>query len=154
VTTPTSDPATVVRAFLADLERLDLDAACAHLAPDVVYVNVSLPPARGIAATRRVLGLLTARATGFRAENHRLVADGPVVLTERTDTIEIGRLRTSFWVCGNLRGARRRDHALARLLRLGRRHRGARHGRRARRALAGARPLTAHQVPEAIRITT
>jgi limonene-1,2-epoxide hydrolase len=100
VTTPTSDPATVVRAFLADLERLDLDAACAHLAPDVVYVNVSLPPARGIAATRRVLGLLTARATGFRAENHRLVADGPVVLTERTDTIEIGRLRTSFWVCG------------------------------------------------------
>ncbi|GAA4808052.1 limonene-1,2-epoxide hydrolase family protein [Actinomycetospora chlora] len=100
MTTPTSDPATVVRAFLADLERLDLDAACAHLAPDVVYVNVSLPPARGIAATRRVLGLLTARATGFRAENHRLVADGPVVLTERTDTIEIGRLRTSFWVCG------------------------------------------------------
>jgi limonene-1,2-epoxide hydrolase len=100
VTTPTSDPATVVRAFLADLERLDLDAACAHLAADVVYVNVSLPPARGIAATRRVLGLLTARATGFRAENHRLVADGPVVLTERTDTIEIGRLRTSFWVCG------------------------------------------------------
>jgi limonene-1,2-epoxide hydrolase len=100
VTTPTSDPATVVRAFLADLERLDLDAACAHLAPDVVYVNVSLPPARGLAATRRVLGLLTARATGFRAENHRLVADGPVVLTERTDTIELGRLRTSFWVCG------------------------------------------------------
>jgi limonene-1,2-epoxide hydrolase len=29
-----------------------------------------------------------------------LVADGPVVLTERTDTIELGRLRTSFWVCG------------------------------------------------------
>jgi limonene-1,2-epoxide hydrolase len=100
MSTPTSDPATVVRAFLADLERLDLDAACAHLAPDVVYVNVSLPPARGLAATRRVLGLLTARATGFRAENHRLVADGPVVLTERTDTIELGRLRTSFWVCG------------------------------------------------------
>jgi limonene-1,2-epoxide hydrolase len=101
VTPPTpTDPATVVRAFLADLERLDLDAACAHLAPDVVYVNVSLPPARGLAATRRVLGLLASRATAFRAENHRLVADGPVVLTERTDTIEVGRLRTSFWVCG------------------------------------------------------
>lgn len=96
----TSAPADVVRTFLTDLERLDLDAACAHLHPDVVYENVSLPPARGLAATRRVLGLLTARATGFRAENHRLVADGPVVLTERTDTIAIGRLRLSFWVCG------------------------------------------------------
>jgi limonene-1,2-epoxide hydrolase len=101
MTPPTaSDPATVVRAFLADLERLDLDAACGHLAPDVVYENVSLPPAQGLGATRRVLGMLTARATGFRAENHRIVADGPVVLTERTDTIELGRLRTSFWVCG------------------------------------------------------
>ena len=95
-----TDPARVVRAFLADLERLDVDAACARLHPDVVYENVSLPPARGRDAARRVLGLLTSRATGFRAENHRVVADGPVVLTERTDTIEIGRLRTSFWVCG------------------------------------------------------
>ncbi|MDD7969176.1 limonene-1,2-epoxide hydrolase family protein [Actinomycetospora lemnae] len=98
-TEPTA-PAAVVRAFLADLERLDLDAACARLSPDVVYENVSLPPARGIGPTRRVLEQLTRRATGFRAENHRLAADGPVVLTERTDTIEIGRLRTSFWVCG------------------------------------------------------
>src|SRR3954465_3254355 len=97
--TPPTDPATVVRAFLADLERLDLDAACAHLHPEVVYENVSLPPARGLGPTPRVPGALTARATGFRAENHRLVAEGPVVLTERTDTIELGRLRTSFWVC-------------------------------------------------------
>ena len=101
MTPPTdSDPAAVVRAFLADLERLDVDAACAHLHPDVVYENVSLPPARGIAATRRLLDLLAHRATGFRAQNHRVAADGPVVLTERTDTIEIGRLHTSFWVCG------------------------------------------------------
>jgi limonene-1,2-epoxide hydrolase len=91
--------AAVVRAFLADLERLDVETACSRLHPDVVYENVSLPPARGIAATRRVLGLLD-RATGFRAENHRLVTDGKIILTERTDTIEIGRLRTSFWVCG------------------------------------------------------
>jgi len=100
VTPPATDPATVVRAFLADLERLDLDAACAHLAPDVVYENVSLPPARGLPATRRVLSLLVERASGFGAENHRVAADGPVVLTERTDTIVVGRLRTSFWVCG------------------------------------------------------
>lgn len=102
MTTPTrtTDPAAVVRGFLTDLERLDLDAACAALHPDVVYENVSLPPARGRDATRRVLGGLTKYTTGFRAENHRIVADGPVVLTERTDTIEVRRLRISFWVCG------------------------------------------------------
>jgi limonene-1,2-epoxide hydrolase len=94
-----TEAAAVVRAFLADLERLDVEGACARLHPDVVYENVSLPPARGLAATRRVLGLLT-RATEFRAENHRLVADGPVVLTERTDTIGLGRVHASFWVCG------------------------------------------------------
>lgn len=99
--TPTvTDPAAVVTTFLAALERLDLDGACACLAPDVVYQNVSLPTARGKDATRRVLGLLTGRATAFAAETHRIAADGPVVLTERTDTLALGRLRVSFWVCG------------------------------------------------------
>src|SRR4051794_12403345 len=66
MTTPTDPaaPAAVVRAFLTDLERLDLDAACARLHPDVVYENKSLPAARGRDATRRVLGMLTSRATG------------------------------------------------------------------------------------------
>lgn len=99
--TPTvTDPAAVVTIFLAALERLDLDGACACLAPEVVYQNVSLPTARGKDATRRVLGLLTGRATAFAAETHRIAAEGPVVLTERTDTLTLGRLRISFWVCG------------------------------------------------------
>jgi len=108
-----TDPARVVRAFLADLERLDVDAACARLHPDVVYENVSLPPARGRDAARRVLGLLTSRATGFRAENHRVVADGPVV-RDRADRHDRDR-PPAHVVLGvrDLRGARRRDHALA-----------------------------------------
>ena len=97
---PRTDPATVVRTFLGELERLDVDAAVALLDPDVVYVNVSLPAARGRDATARLLGALGRHATGFGAVCHRVAADGPTVLTERTDTIAVGRFSMSFWVCG------------------------------------------------------
>lgn len=97
---PSTAPATVVRAFLTALEALDLDAATALLDRDVVYENKSLPAVRGRDATRRVLAGLTRYATGFEVTTHRLAADGPVVLTERTDTLVLGRLRMAFWVCG------------------------------------------------------
>jgi limonene-1,2-epoxide hydrolase len=89
-----------VTAFLDALGRLDLDAALALLAEDVAYQNVSLPWARGKAAVGKQLGLLTRYCTGFEAINHRIVGDGDTVLTERTDIIEIGRVRSEFWVCG------------------------------------------------------
>ena len=95
-----TEPADVVATFLAALERLDVDAAVALLDPDVLYVNVSLPPARGRAATARLLAALGRYATGFGATCHRLAADGTTVLTERTDTITVGRFSMSFWVCG------------------------------------------------------
>lgn len=98
-TTPTA-PVDVVRAFLAALERLDLDAATDLLDPDVRYENKSLPAAHGRDATRRVLAGLTRYATGFEATVHRCAAEGPVVLTERTDVLITGPLRVSFWVCG------------------------------------------------------
>jgi limonene-1,2-epoxide hydrolase len=36
----------------------------------------------------------------FEAQTHRLAATGPVVLTERTDVLVVGRVRVAFWVCG------------------------------------------------------
>ena len=89
-----------VTTFLDALGRLDVDAALALLADDVVYHNVSLPRAHGKAAVGKQLGLLTRYCTGFEAINHRIVGDGDTVLTERTDVIEIGRVRSEFWVCG------------------------------------------------------
>lgn len=91
----------VVEAFLAALERLDIDAALALCHPDVTYQNVPLPKARGIEATGKQLRLLGRYATGFRAINHNIAANGSVVLTERTDVIEIGRWKPAFWVCGS-----------------------------------------------------
>ncbi|MEV4422026.1 limonene-1,2-epoxide hydrolase family protein [Patulibacter sp. NPDC049589] len=92
--------AAVVRAFLASLELLDVERALGHVAEDLVYTNVSLPSIHGREGLRKALGLFARTATSFEAVNHRLAADGSVVLTERTDVIEVGRLRVAFWVCG------------------------------------------------------
>src|SRR5687768_8730858 len=93
----------VVEAFLRALEDLDVDAALALCHPDVTYQNVPLPPARGKAATEKQLRLLSRWCSGFQAINHNIAGNGDVVLTERTDIIEIGRFKPSFWVCGSFR---------------------------------------------------
>jgi limonene-1,2-epoxide hydrolase len=99
--TAASDPAAAaVTAFLDSLGRLNLDAALALLAEDVVYQNVSLPAARGRTEVGRQLRLLTRYLTGFEAVNHRVVSDGYTVLTERTDVVQVGGFRAEFWVCG------------------------------------------------------
>ena len=90
----------IVRAFLADLEQLDVDAAAEWLAEDVVYQNVPLPAARGKQAVERQLRFLERFGNGFEARIHNVASDGAIVLTERTDVLVIGRLEASFWVCG------------------------------------------------------
>lgn len=90
----------VVQAFLGALERLDLDAAMAHADPGIVYQNVPIPPARGADATERVLRTMLKPATGFAVEMHNIAGNGPIVLTERTDTIRVRGFEASFWVCG------------------------------------------------------
>ena len=95
-----SAPVEVVRAFLAALERLDVDAALALVADDIVYQNVPLPPARGRAEFEKQVRFLERFFTGFEAEVHHVAADGPLVLTERTDALIRGGLRAAFWVDG------------------------------------------------------
>ena len=95
-----TEPIAVVEAFLAALEDLDIDAAVALLGPAIVYQNMPLPPARGIAAVEKQLRGLGRFASGFEARTHNIAANGPIVLTERTDVIEVGRFRPAFWVCG------------------------------------------------------
>ncbi len=90
----------VVRDFLGALERLDIDAATKLLAPDVEYRNVPLPPARGLPAVEKQLRFLERFCTGFEVDYDNIAADGPMVLTERTDVLVRGRFRVAFWVCG------------------------------------------------------
>jgi limonene-1,2-epoxide hydrolase len=99
-TTQVANEVDVVRAFLRALERIDIDAALDLADPAIVYQNVPFPPARGREAFERQMRWLERYATGFEARIHSIAADGGTVLTERTDVIEKGSLRTEFWVCG------------------------------------------------------
>jgi limonene-1,2-epoxide hydrolase len=98
VSTPTETQ--VVRDFLAALERQDIDAVLALSGDEIVYQNVPLPPARGRGEFERQMRWFEKNMTGFEVEVHAIAADGPTVLTERTDVLVRGRLRAAFWVCG------------------------------------------------------
>jgi limonene-1,2-epoxide hydrolase len=98
--TDTATEIEVVRSFLQALERLDIDAALEMTDPGIEYQNVPLPPAQGRAAFERQMSVFERRITGFEARVHAIAANGGTVLTERTDVIEVGRVRADFWVCG------------------------------------------------------
>jgi limonene-1,2-epoxide hydrolase len=96
-----SGPTQVVERFLDLLRVEDLDGAAELLAVDVEYVNVGLPTVHGRERVRRLLrATLGLDGAGFEVYLHTISADGPSVLTERTDVMKFGRLRIQFWVCG------------------------------------------------------
>jgi limonene-1,2-epoxide hydrolase len=95
-----TDPKATVLEFLSALEELDIDRALGYLDAEVVYQNVPLPPARGLAAVEKQLRMMSKYGTGFEARTHHIAADGPIVLTERTDVLRRGSFEVEFWVCG------------------------------------------------------
>ena len=96
----TEEPQAVVTGFLKALEALDIDRALTFAASDIVYQNVPLPPARGVAAVEKQLRLMARFGSGFEARTHHIAADGNIVLTERTDVLRRGAWEAEFWVCG------------------------------------------------------
>jgi limonene-1,2-epoxide hydrolase len=96
-----SAPVLVVERFLDLLRRGDVDGAAELLAVDVEYVNAGFPTVHGRERVRRLLQVTLSRlGVGFEVYLHAISADGPAVLTERTDVLELRRLRIQFWVCG------------------------------------------------------
>jgi limonene-1,2-epoxide hydrolase len=95
-----TDPQAVTEAFLEALVASKLDRAMALLDEDVVYVNVGLPTIRTRRKVQQAFRRLEGPTIGFEAYLHAISADGPVVLTERTDVITIGPFRSQFWVTG------------------------------------------------------
>lgn len=100
-TTPakTLTPAETVTAFLEALQAGDSKAALALLDPEVEWRNTGLPTLRGRRATGAIVAM-EKRGIGFAVAVHQIAADGPVVLTDRTDVIAYGPVSTAFWVCG------------------------------------------------------
>ena len=89
-----------VRAFLRCLEEQNLDLALSYVSSDVVYQNIPLPPARGIREFEKQMRFFEKVVTKFEVQIHHIAADGPFVLTERTDVLEGGGMRLAPWVCG------------------------------------------------------
>ena len=85
---------------MAALAASDLDRAMALVAEDIVYKNVGLPTIRGRRRVAKALGALDRPTVSFEVYLHAISADGPVVLTERTDVLNFGRFRAQFWVWG------------------------------------------------------
>lgn len=89
----------IVRSFLKALEAQDLELALTYVSDDVEYQNMPLPALRGPQGIRRVLGP-TFKASAFEARINKIAANGPTVLTERTDAVLVGPVRIPFQVCG------------------------------------------------------
>lgn len=89
----------MVSDFLEALAVPDTERALGLLAPDVEWRNTGMPTFRG----KRVFAMLRdmeKRGVGFGVEIHAMAGQGDVVLTDRTDYIWKGRLKTGFWVRG------------------------------------------------------
>lgn len=111
VTTTATDPDVVVRMFFEALASGSTAAAADLVADDVWWANIGLPTLRG---KKSVVSAIAAmhRNIRFGVQTHYLAVSAPadptdprsphVVLTERTDSLGIGRFRCDFWVCGRL----------------------------------------------------
>ena len=93
------DNVNLVSRFLEALAVPDTDGALALIAPEIEWRNTGLPTFRG----KRVFAMLRdmeKRGVGFGVEIHAIAAQGDLVLTDRTDYLWKGPLKTGFWVRG------------------------------------------------------
>ena len=93
------DPLDVVQRFWISLQTGDPAGAAALLADDVEWTNTGLPTLRGARAGDLLLAL-DRRGVEVDVEMHHVASSGDAVLTDRTDTIRLGRFETSFAVQG------------------------------------------------------
>ncbi len=78
-------PTDVVRAFCAAWPDGDLDVIMAFFTADAVYHNMPVEPVTGLDAIRATIESFTTGADRIEYRIHNIAAEGPVVLTERTD---------------------------------------------------------------------
>jgi limonene-1,2-epoxide hydrolase len=85
-----SDAERTVTAFIAAIERRDLDAALELVADDCEYDNVPIGPVHGRDGVRTVLGPVVERSDEIAWPVLRSAVAGPVVFNERLDRFRIG----------------------------------------------------------------
>jgi limonene-1,2-epoxide hydrolase len=89
-TRPATEPDEVVRAFVAAIERKDIDAALALVTDDVVYDNVPIGAVTGPDGIRGALSRLLGTAERIEWVTRYQVGAGDVVMNERLDRFQLG----------------------------------------------------------------
>jgi len=84
------DPDALVTRFCEAWTRMDVDELVAYFTDDAVYHNIPMEAAVGRDAIRQLLTGMGAMISAIRFEVHRQVANGSVVMNERTDHITMG----------------------------------------------------------------
>jgi limonene-1,2-epoxide hydrolase len=95
-----TDPDALVRTFCAAWKNLDVDEVMGYFADDAVYHNIPLEPAVGRDAIRGVVEMFAGMSSGIDFAVHRQIADGNLVMNERTDTIVMGDKTVALPVMG------------------------------------------------------
>ncbi|WP_268932293.1 limonene-1,2-epoxide hydrolase family protein [Mycolicibacterium hodleri] len=92
-----------MEAFLyAVMRDRDFDAASGLMADDIVFRNVGYSTMRGAQQIVKTFRFMSERLPflNWDVVTHRIASEGTTVLTERTDSLIIGRFRADFWACG------------------------------------------------------
>jgi len=89
----------LIENFVAAFNRDDLEAAFGLMAEDILYHNIPMPPVRGVAAVRQFF-----LETGLPTHNDwrilHIAENGPVVMTERVDNMQLAGKPISLPVMG------------------------------------------------------
>jgi limonene-1,2-epoxide hydrolase len=88
-TRPATEPDEVVRAFMAAIERQDIDAALALVTDDVGYDNVPIGTVTGPDGIRGALGRLLGTAERIEWVTRHQVGTGDVIMNERLDRFRL-----------------------------------------------------------------
>lgn len=82
-------PQEIVEAFIDAWNRGDVPAAFGMMADDIVWHNIPMEPAVGLAGVQALMGQFPP-IEGTEWITHNIAANGNVVLTERTDKFLVG----------------------------------------------------------------
>jgi limonene-1,2-epoxide hydrolase len=96
----TTDPNDLVTSFCTAWERLDADELAGYFTDDGVYHNVPMEPAVGREGIRQFLVGMQGMISAIRFEIHHQVAQGGLVMNERTDHITMGGREIALPVVG------------------------------------------------------
>jgi len=83
----TTEPAELVTEFCALWANPDLETILSYFTEDAVYHNIPMAPAEGLPAIRDLLPMMLDGMEGIDFVIHRQVADGNLVMNERTDVM-------------------------------------------------------------------